>query len=280
MMEYQDYIPIARRLFYEYAVPRVAKKNKDYVLELYPCSVDGAAGLSVFPKQVFVYIETIRQKLRAIGISQIIEKDYVLMVTALTMVHELLHLEQDIAMCRYMANPDYMMEKEAEVEYEAMNILKSDAKMLEEKFGFFCNFSMIRFEYSGGFRVYQLADAKTWYWNTMINSVLRDRLNGPTLLAKLQNDIMNDFYVDIAVCIQDVSGKTSPTCLVKADGEYLMSNISYFADIVHGFCSRWTGYRVSVITRDVPRGDGMYDLAIVFTVSDCNVSPMLFGTGV
>ena len=280
MMEYADYLPIARRIFYEYAIPRVGKKSKDYILELYPCSVDGSAGLSIFPKQVFIYIETIRQKLRAIGIAQVIEKDYVLMVTTLTMIHELLHLEQDISMCYYMMNEDYMKQMEAQVEYEAMSILKNDARMLEERFGFFCNFSMIQFQYSGTFQVYHQAGVKEWYWNTMINSILRDYTNGPKMLEKLQYDMQNDFYVDIVVAIQDISGTNCPTCLVKADGEYLMSNIPYFADLVHGFCSRWTGYRVSVITRDVPRRDGMTDLAIVFTVSDCTVSPMLFGTGV
>lgn len=235
--------------FFDYANIRLNKYifNCSFNVQHFGCD---AYATTRYPNCITVFVGTFMEDYKG--------KNRVMSMIALSIAHELLHIEQQIDQYRYNTNVTYRDYIEGAVECCAFTFIVANANEIEKLFDFRIDIDPM-YRITGELQNYSKFSAEDYYLHTLINTVVRD--HGPmgtlkkffTTFNNITVYFNNDFCVPIKYC-----------------GRFMEENLPIFSNYVFINCGAYDLYKVVIQNRIIDHDS----IAINFTIYNRLMIPL------
>lgn len=234
--EFNIYSSTAERLFaYMNGKINILNNNCHLIIEMYDL-VNNTNGNTRYPNYVTIYLGTIIDSWNQKYSSIMTKHDYIGMLIAWTISHELHHADQVISMIMYK-DPEYRSMVEQQVEQASHDWVHVHSDDISAIGGFNCQIKKLVSSALTGNTDYRRASVKQYYLQIIANIIIRDLDTFYSIKPLVDDNYCNNLIL-VFNGIEEVA--------IKSNGKYIEENIPLFNELVYKNAGYYDTYRLNI----------------------------------
>lgn len=236
--------------FYEYANTRINKYIFNCTFTVQYFSGDSYASTK-YPNNIVIFVGNFIQDYK--------NRNAIMSMIGIAIVHELMHIEQNIDLYRYNTDVRYKDYIEDAVESNSFMFMVANANEIEKLFDFRIDIDPL-YRITGYTQDYNKFSIEDYYLYTIINTVVRDK----HFLGTIKDIFRNNKHITI-------SFNKVFFIPIKYNGRFMEENIQIFSNFVFINCGAFDLYKIRMSV-DIKYGES--NAIIDFSITNRLMLPM------